>query len=178
MRLFAELVSTLGTSTKTNEKLGALSDYFATANEKDRVWVIAIFSGRRPKRVVNSTQLWTWCNEEARLPAWLFEECYHVVGDLGETIALLLPEAVKTDASFPLHHYLETMIKIEKEDEAVNVYLEVENIATVKTIEINNSILHDLYDDQMNIIHVVVGGNRKSTKLDYPRREAAFIFSL
>jgi len=113
------LVSTLGTSTKTNEKLEALSDYFATANEKDKVWVIAIFSGRRPKRVVNSTQLWTWCNEKAMLPAWLFEECYHVVGDLGETIALLLPEAIKTDASFPLHHYLETMIKIEKEDEAV-----------------------------------------------------------
>jgi len=119
VRLFAELVSALGTSTKTNEKLDALSEYFATANEKDKVWVIAIFSGRRPKRVVNSTQLWTWCNEEAKLPAWLFEECYHVVGDLGETIALLLPEANHTDASYPLHHYLETMIAIEKDDEAV-----------------------------------------------------------
>jgi len=119
MRSFSELVSTLGTSTKTNEKLQALSDYFATANDKDKVWVIAIFSGRRPKRVVNSTQLWTWCNEEARLPSWLFEECYHVVGDLGETIALLLPEATNADASYPLHHYLETMIAIEKEDEPV-----------------------------------------------------------
>src|SRR5436853_3966150 len=119
MRLFAELVSKLGTSTKTNEKLQALSDYFATASEKDKVWVIAIFSGRRPKRVVNSTQLWTWCNELARLPAWLFEESYHVVGDLGETIALLLPDRSNTDASFPLHHYLETLIRIEKHDEGV-----------------------------------------------------------
>jgi DNA ligase-1 len=119
MRLFAELVSTLGTSTKTNEKLQALSNYFATASEKDKVWVIAIFSGRRPKRVVNSTQLWTWCNELAQLPGWLFEESYHVVGDLAETIALLLPEAVNADASFPLHHYLETMARIEKEDEIV-----------------------------------------------------------
>src|SRR6476469_5607617 len=119
MRLFAELVSTLGTSTKTNEKLQALSDYFATANDKDKVWVIAIFSGRRPKRVVNSTQLWTWCNEQAKLPDWLFEESYHVVGDLAETIALLLPEALNPDASFPLHYYLETMTRIEKEDETV-----------------------------------------------------------
>jgi DNA ligase-1 len=119
MRLFSELVSTLGTSTKTNEKLQALSSYFATANDKDKVWVIAIFSGRRPKRVVNSTQLWTWCNELAKLPDWLFEESYHVVGDLAETIALLLPETAVTDASFPLHHYLETLIKIEKEDESV-----------------------------------------------------------
>ena len=119
MREFAELVSTLGTSTKTNEKLDALSEYFATANDKDKVWVIAIFSGRRPKRAVNSTQLWTWCNELAQLPEWLFEESYHAVGDLGETIALLLPESTGSDASFPLHHYLETLISIEKEDEAV-----------------------------------------------------------
>jgi DNA ligase-1 len=119
MRQFAELVSTLGTSTKTNEKLDTLSEYFATANDKDKVWVIAIFSGRRPKRAVNSTQLWTWCNELAQLPDWLFEECYHAVGDLGETIALLLPESTTSEASFPLHYYLETLISIEKEDEAV-----------------------------------------------------------
>ncbi len=119
MRLFAELVSTLGTSTKTNEKLQALSNYFATADDKDKVWVIAIFSGRRPKRVVNSTQLWTWCNELAKLPDWLFEESYHVVGDLAETIALLLPEAQQSGASLPLHHYLETLVRIEKEDETI-----------------------------------------------------------
>src|SRR6266446_7597205 len=99
MREFADLVTTLGTSTKTNEKLEALSNYFATANDKDKIWVIAIFSGRRPKRAVNSTQLWTWCNELAQLPDWLFEECYHTVGDLAETIALLLPEATSATAS-------------------------------------------------------------------------------
>jgi len=119
MKQFADLVIKLGTSTKTNEKLDALSEYFFTANDKDKVWVIAIFSGRRPKRAVNSTQLWTWCNELAKLPDWLFEECYHAVGDLGETIALLLPESINADASHPLHYYLETLISIEKEDELV-----------------------------------------------------------
>jgi DNA ligase-1 len=119
MRQFADLVTSLGSSTKTNEKLDALSAYFATANDKDKVWVIAIFSGRRPKRAVNSTQLWTWCNELVGLPFWLFEECYHAVGDLGETIALLLPEATIADASFPLHYYLEALIRIEKEEEAI-----------------------------------------------------------
>ena len=119
MRLFADLVTRLGTSTKTNEKLDALSEYFSSANDKDKVWVIAIFSGRRPKRAVNTTQLWTWCNEVAKLPGWLFEECYHAVGDLGETIALLLPESLSADASHPLHYYLETLISIEKEDESV-----------------------------------------------------------
>src|SRR6266446_4909733 len=119
MREFADLVTTLGTSTKTNEKLEALSNYFATANDKDKVWVIALFSGRRPKRAVNSTQLWTWCNELTRLPGWLFEECYHAVGDLGETIALLLPQTTPSNASWPLHYYLETLISIEKEGESV-----------------------------------------------------------
>ena len=46
MKRFAELVETLGTSTKTNVKQKALIDYFEGANDADRVWVIAIFSGR------------------------------------------------------------------------------------------------------------------------------------
>ncbi len=60
LKLFAELISELNTSTKTNEKLQALSEYFVSAEEKDQVWVIAIFSGRRPRRAVNSGLLRTW----------------------------------------------------------------------------------------------------------------------
>lgn len=98
MELFAELVSEISGTTKTNDKLDSLVNYFATAPEKDRVWVIALFSGRRPKRVVNSTLLWNWCIEIAGIPAWLFAECYHTVGDLAETISLLLPETVMEPA--------------------------------------------------------------------------------
>ena len=119
MKQFAELVKVLGTSTKTNDKLDALSAYFATANDKDKVWVIAIFSGRRPKRTVNTTQLATWCTEISGLPAWLFEESYHTVGDLAETIALLLPENEIIQAAEPLHFYIEKLISIEKESEPV-----------------------------------------------------------
>ena len=54
LQLFAELVTQLGTSTKTNDKLQSLVDYFAIAPDADKVWVIAIFSGRRPRRAVNS----------------------------------------------------------------------------------------------------------------------------
>ena len=122
MKQFAALVNILGTSTKTNDKLEALQDYFATASNKDKIWVIAIFSGRRPKRIVNSTLLQNWCMEITGLTPWLFDECYHTVGDLGETIALLLPEpspeALATEEQ-TLSWYLETFIRIEKEDEAV-----------------------------------------------------------
>jgi DNA ligase-1 len=92
MRRFAALAVRLGTTTKTNDKLEALEKYFTQADDVDKVWMIALFSGRRPKRTVNTTQLWEWCRELTGLPPWLFEESYHTVGDLAETIALLLPE--------------------------------------------------------------------------------------
>ena len=122
MEQFAELVNILGTSTKTNDKLDALQQYFQLAPGKDKVWVIAIFSGRRPKRIVNSTILQNWCMEITGLTPWLFQECYHTVGDLGETIALLLPEPTEEDVTHSgntLSHYLETFIRIEKEDESI-----------------------------------------------------------
>ncbi|MEO7312540.1 MAG: ATP-dependent DNA ligase [Chitinophagaceae bacterium] len=120
MRAFAELVNILGTSTKTNDKLEALSQYFSVANNKDKVWVIAIFSGRRPKRTVNSRLLAGWCNELLQLPDWLFEECYHTVGDLGETIALLLPPAgnINPLVEKSLSNYLETFVAIGTKEEA------------------------------------------------------------
>jgi len=92
MRRFATLAVKLGTSTKTNDRLEALEKYFSEADDADKVWVIALFSGRRPKRTVNTSLLWEWCRELTGLPGWLFEESYHTVGDLAETIALLLPE--------------------------------------------------------------------------------------
>jgi DNA ligase 1 len=137
MRLFAELVVRLGTSTKTNDKLDALTTYFEGAGDGDKVWVIALFSGRKPKRTVNTTQLWEWSREITGLPGWLFEESYHTVGDLAETIALLLPEpeeagkagvaagesatgaAEAAEGDGSLSYYLEKLIQIGKEEERV-----------------------------------------------------------
>ncbi|HUR11053.1 MAG TPA: ATP-dependent DNA ligase [Flavitalea sp.] len=127
MELFAELVQKLGSSTKTNDKVDALTDFFSVANDKDRVWVIALFSGRRPRRAVNSTQLQNWCAEVTGLPLWLFAESYHTVGDLGETIALLLPDRI-FPGNFPhqgftssqsLSYYLEQLMTIEKQEENI-----------------------------------------------------------
>src|SRR5580692_2827341 len=106
MRLFATLVTELGSATKTNDKLDALSRYFRTAGDKDKVWVIALFSGRRPRRAISSGLLIEWCCEWLRLPTWLFTECYHTVGDLAETIALLIPDPPPRDSgSQPLFYY-------------------------------------------------------------------------
>ena len=120
MKEFAALITKLGTSTKTNEKLDALSHYFATADDADKVWVIALFSGRRPKRMISSGFLSLWCMEVAALPDWLFEECYHTVGDLGETIALLLPETNTNDiADKNLSYFIQSFIRMEKAEEKI-----------------------------------------------------------
>jgi DNA ligase-1 len=116
MKAFADLIKLLSNSTKTNEKLDALSKYFGSADPKDSIWVLALFTGRRPKRTVNASQLATWCLQMADLPSWLFEECYHTVGDLAETIALLLPEG-KSIAVHPLHYWLEGLLALEKAPE-------------------------------------------------------------
>lgn len=120
MKQFAELVYSIGTSTKTNDKLQTLQDYFATAPAKDMVWVIAVFTGRRPKRIVNSTFLKDLCISICNITSWLFEECYHTVGDLGETIALLLPETENVNTNDKtLSYYLEHFISILKEPDEV-----------------------------------------------------------
>ncbi len=120
MKHFSRLVQLLGTSTKTNAKLQALVDYFTVADPRDKVWVIAIFSGRRPRRAVNTTLLATWCLEIARLPGWLIAESYHTVGDLAETIALLLPENEIIDSEDrSLSYYLEQFIALDKAPEEV-----------------------------------------------------------
>ncbi|MEO0724244.1 MAG: ATP-dependent DNA ligase [Bacteroidota bacterium] len=91
MQRFAELFTQLDETTKTTVKVAALADYFAKVDDRDRLWTMALLSHRRPKRTVNTTLLRQWAAEMSGLPNWLFEDSYHIVGDLAETIALLLP---------------------------------------------------------------------------------------
>ena len=82
MKAFADLFTALDGTTRTTAKLEALIDYFRTAPEVDRLWTIALLSGRRPRRTVTSTELRLWAAEAAGVPLWLFEESYAMVGDL------------------------------------------------------------------------------------------------
>ncbi|MGP3723147.1 ATP-dependent DNA ligase [Cereibacter sphaeroides] len=96
MKRFAALFDLLDRTTRTSAKVAALADYFRTAPEEDRVWTIGLLSGRRPKRAVNTTELRSWAAEASGLPVWLAEEVHPIVGDLAETISLLLPEPSQT----------------------------------------------------------------------------------
>ena len=68
-------------------------------------------------------------------------------------------------------------VGFEKENDAVWSYFEVKNItAAPKKIDVVNSILYEAYDKEINLMHVTVGGDRKSTRLNYPDKEASFQF--
>ena len=111
MRRFARLFAALDATTKTAAKTAALAAYFRDAPEEDRLWTIALLSGRRPKRAVTATELREWAAEAAAIPLWLFEEAYPVVGDLAETIALVLPPP-GTDSEVPLSVHMRGLIAL------------------------------------------------------------------
>jgi len=60
--------------------------------------------------------------------------------------------------------------------EATDIYFESDKIAAVKKVDVNVSLLHNQFDDQINIVHVIVGGVRKSEKLDYPNKRLEQVF--
>ena len=90
MKGFVHMIQAIDGSTKTAVRIQEMVNYLREATDRDKVWAIALFSGRRPKRSVSSSLLRIWAAEEAGIPSWLFEDTYHVVGDLAETIALIL----------------------------------------------------------------------------------------
>ena len=120
MKRFAELIMKLATTTKTTAKMEAIRAYFSEANSEDKIWVIALFTGRRPKRSINSALLRGACMHTANIEPWLFEECYHTVGDLAETISLLIPESnIDTNniVEYSLTHYMNLLRTIGKEND-------------------------------------------------------------
>src|SRR5690606_26892098 len=117
VRRFARLFAALDGTTRTNEKVAAMVAYFAAADPADAAWAVHFLRGERPRRLIPVRRLATWAMEAADVPDWLFEECYHAVGDLAETIALLLPDPATT-SDLPLHRWIEErLLPLAGEDE-------------------------------------------------------------
>jgi len=98
MQVLAQLYCQLDQTNKINDKIALLKDFFLKATNDDKLWLLALFLDKRPKRPFPIKLLREWAAERAGIEPWLFEECYHTVGDLAETITLLLP---------PAHHLTE-----------------------------------------------------------------------
>ena len=65
-------------------------------------------------------------------------------------------------------------IGYEQQEEGITSYFQVDNIASIKNIKVFNNLLYEFNVQQMGIIHAIVNGTRKSSKLNNPEANALF----
>ena len=93
MKAFADLYLRLDATTGSNAKLEAMQAYFRDADPADAAWAVYFLAGGRPRQLVATKTLRRLALEGSGYPEWLLEESYQAVGDLAETVALLLPSS-------------------------------------------------------------------------------------
>ena len=93
MKAFAQLFQALDATTAQSAKLAALVAYLRVVPPADAAWATYFLAGGKPRQMVPTKRLKALAQEAAGLPEWLFEESYQAVGDLAETVSLLLPPA-------------------------------------------------------------------------------------
>lgn len=64
----------------------------------------------------------------------------------------------------------------EIKEDAAWCYFETAKITSIRSLDVENRLLYEQHDSQINMIHVIVGGKRKSMKLDNPNSKASFTF--
>jgi DNA ligase-1 len=116
MRAFADLYAALDETTRTTAKVAAMVDYFHRAEPADAAWAVYFLTGRKPRQVVPVKRLRVWAAETAGIPDWLFDESYDAVGDLAETIALVLPDPT-TPTDEPLAAWVDRLLDLRDLDE-------------------------------------------------------------
>ena len=97
MRRFADLFVELDATTSTSAKVTALQRYLSAVEDADAAWAVYFLSGGKPRQLIKTAQLRALAEEASGLPAWLFDASYQAVGDLAETIALVLPAPASAD---------------------------------------------------------------------------------
>jgi DNA ligase 1 len=109
MRHFAQLYQALDASTATTAKVAALVAYFRAVGESapaDAAWAVYFLAGGKPRQVLPTARLREAACQRAGVDDWLFEACYQAVGDLAETIALILPHGQQR-SNLGLAHWIE-----------------------------------------------------------------------
>jgi len=93
--------------------------------------------------------------------------------DMHKAMDVLLNKYVSNHLQLKVNKSTGTLnyLGFEVDREAVNIYLESVKVATPREIAAVVTLLQDLYSDQLNIVHMTVGGNRKSARLDSPEKK-------
>ena len=114
MKRFAQLYDEIDRTTSTNAKVAAMARYFASAPPEDAAWAVFFLTGRRLKRLVSYPSIGEWALAATGLEAWLLQECYSVVGDGAETVALLLDQlpAPSVHPELTLAQWVEQRVRV------------------------------------------------------------------
>ena len=111
MRRFAALYERLDRSTGTGDKRTALVDYFRDAPPRDAAWALWLLAGGKVggarAKIAATGELRSWIALESGNPDWLVEASHHAVGDLAETLALLLDDPVEPGPDIGLAEWIE-----------------------------------------------------------------------
>jgi len=111
MKQFAALFQALDATTAQSAKLAALVAYLRVAAPGDAAWAVYFLAGGKPRQMVPTKRLKALAQEAAGLPEWLFDESYEAVGDLAETLALLLPPPTEP-ADLPLAEWMALLLPL------------------------------------------------------------------
>ena len=123
MRRFAALYAELDATASTTAKIAAMRRYFEQAPAIDAAWGLYFLLGQRLKRVIPPTRLRDWITQLTRLSPALVEDSYAHVGDLAETVALLLDARLDRPSHYddapPLHECVALLQALASADESV-----------------------------------------------------------
>lgn len=110
MRAFAELYREVESSTSLKRKREAVIAYVQRAPQADAAWALHFLLGRKLGRIATSSELRAWVSEAGGLSPWLVEDSYAHVGDLAETLSLLLPEPPTPPPERALSNWIEDVL--------------------------------------------------------------------
>jgi DNA ligase 1 len=162
MKRFTRLYEAIDGTMSTNAKVDAIASYLADAPPADAAWALFFLTGRRLKRHLPTRLLHAWTLELTNLPEWLVRECYGVVGDFAETIALLLDRRLTPQSPADLHRQspADDPSRLPFDDiEPPPVDLVVEDVSLTTWIEQRILPLRDM-DDAARRVHVIAWWSR------------------
>jgi DNA ligase-1 len=116
MKYFVKLFYDLEQTNQQQEKINLICNYLHQVDDEEKIWMLALFTGRRPRRMATTLLQKKWALERCELPEWLFDECYAAVGDMAETISLLLPATEKSE-EHSLSFWIKYILALEEKDE-------------------------------------------------------------
>lgn len=98
--------------------------------------------------------------------------------DNGRSLDDMVKEYLSKRLKFTVNNKLMTYNYLghEIEGDAVLCYIEIEKVKKLKTIKVESNILTDLFDDQVNIVHVEVDDKIRSMKLTANSRSEEFTY--